>query len=126
MIRTINDEYLDLRAEFRKKGIAGYQIEARELVAFALDLDYEEFYNRRNQYIFDKDVQKIEDLKALRYSGVPLQHITGRWEFYGLPLEVTTDTLIPRPDTETLVETAIDLLKDRSAAFPTSCPSPSP
>ena len=66
MIRTINDVYLDLRTEFRKKGIAGYQIEARELVAFALDLDYEEFYNRRNQYIFDKDVQKIEELKALR------------------------------------------------------------
>lgn len=114
MIRTINDVYLDLRTEFRKKGIAGYQIEARDLVAFALDLGYEEFHDRRNQYIFDKDVQKIEELKALRYSGVPLQHITGRWEFYGLPLEVTTDTLIPRADTETLVEVAIDQLKDRS------------
>ncbi len=114
MIRTINDIYLDLRAEFRKKGIAGYQIEARDLVAFALDLSDEEFVSKRNQYIFDKDVQKIEELKALRYSGVPLQHITGRWEFYGLPLEVTTDTLIPRPDTETLVEVAIDQLKTRS------------
>ena len=114
MIRTINDVYLDLRTEFRKKGIAGYQIEARDLVAFALDLSDEEFVAKRNQYIFDKDVQKIEELKALRYSGVPLQHITGRWEFYGLPLEVTTDTLIPRPDTETLVEVAVELLKDRS------------
>lgn len=114
MIRTINDVYLDLRTEFRKKGIAGYQIEARDLVAFALDLSDEEFAAKRNQYIFDKDVQKIEELKALRYSGVPLQHITGRWEFYGLPMEVTTETLIPRPDTETLVEVAIELLKDRS------------
>ena len=114
MIRTINDIYLDLRAEFRKKGIAGYQIEARDLVAFALDLSDEEFVAKRNQYIFDKDVQKIEELKALRYSGVPLQHITGRWEFYGLPMEVTTDTLIPRPDTETLVEVAIEQLKTRS------------
>ncbi|MBR5536510.1 MAG: peptide chain release factor N(5)-glutamine methyltransferase [Clostridia bacterium] len=114
MIRTINDIYLDLRTEFRKKGIAGYQIEARDLVAFALDLSDDEFVAKRNQYIFDKDVQKIEELKALRYSGVPLQHITGRWEFYGLPMEVTTDTLIPRPDTETLVEVAVELLKDRS------------
>ena len=114
MIRTINDVYLDLRAEFRKKGIAGYQIEARDLVAFALDLSDEEFVAKRNQYIFDKAVQKIEELKALRYSGVPLQHITGRWEFYGLPMEVTTDTLIPRPDTETLVEVAIEQLKTRS------------
>ncbi len=114
MIRTINDAYLDLRAEFRKKGIAGYQIEARELVAFALGLEAEDFYNKRNQYIFEKDEQKIAQLKEKRYSGVPLQHITGRWEFYGLPVEVTPDTLIPRPDTETLAETAIELLRERS------------
>lgn len=114
MIRTINDVYLDLRAEFRKKGIAGYEVEARELVTFALELDYDQFTAKRNQFIFEKDEKKIHQLKELRYSGVPIQHITGRWEFYGLPLEVTTDTLIPRPDTETLVEVGIELLKDRS------------
>ena len=114
MIRTINDAYLDLRAEFRKKGIAGYEVEARELVTFALELDYDQFAAKRNQFIFEKDEKKIHELKELRYSGVPIQHITGRWEFYGLPLEVTTDTLIPRADTETLAEVGIELLKDRS------------
>lgn len=114
MIRTINDVYLDLRAEFRKKGIAGYEVEARELVTFALELDYDQFAAKRNQFIFEKDEKKIHELKELRYSGVPIQHITGRWEFYGLPLEVTTDTLIPRADTETLAEVGIELLKDRS------------
>lgn len=114
MIRTINDVYLDLRAEFRKKGIAGYEVEARELVTFALELDYDQFSAKRNQFIFEKDEKKICELKEKRYSGVPIQHITGRWEFYGLPLEVTPDTLIPRPDTETLVEVGIELLRDRS------------
>lgn len=114
MIRTINDAYLDLRNEFRKKGIAGYQIEARELVAFALDLGPEEFYEKRNQYIFEKDEAKIAELKERRYAGTPIQHITGRWEFYGLPMEVTPDTLIPRPDTEKLAEVGIELLKKRS------------
>ena len=114
MIRTINDVYLDLRAEFRKKGIAGYEVEARELVTFALELDYDQFAAKRNQFIFEKDEKKIHELKELRYSGVPIQHITGRWEFYGLPLEVTTDTLIPRADTETLAEVGIELLRDRS------------
>ena len=47
MIRTINDAYLDLRAEFRRKGIAGYQVEARELVSFALGLDYDAFLEKR-------------------------------------------------------------------------------
>ena len=114
MIRTINDVYLDLRAEFRKKGIAGYEVEARELVTFALELDYDQFTAKRNQFIFEKDEKKIHELKELRYSGMPIQHITGRWEFYGLPLEVTTDTLIPRADTETLAEVGIELLRDRS------------
>ena len=114
MIRTINDIYLDLRAEFRKKGIAGYEVEARELVTFALELDYDQFTAKRNQFIFEKDEKKIHELKEMRYSGVPIQHITGRWEFYGLPLEVTTDTLIPRADTETLAEVGIELLRDRS------------
>ena len=114
MIRTIKDVYLDLRAEFRKKGIAGYEVEARELVTFALELDYDQFTAKRNQVIFEKDEKKIHELKELRYSGVPIQHITGRGEFYGLPLEVTTDTLIPRADTETLAEVGIELLRDRS------------
>ena len=114
MIRTINDVYLDLRAEFRKKGIAGYEVEARELVTFALELDYDQFTAKRNQFIFEKDEKKIHELKELRYSGVPIQHITGRCEFYGLPLEVTTDTLIPRADTEPLAEVGIELLRDRS------------
>lgn len=114
MIRTVNDAYLDLRAEFRSRGIAGYSVEARELTAFALGLSPEEFYEKRNQYIFEKDEQKLAELKALRFSGVPLQHITGRWEFYGLPMEVTADTLIPRPDTEKLAEVGIGLLSSRS------------
>ena len=114
MIRTVNDAYLDLRAEFKRRGIAGYSLEARELVAFALGLGPEEFFEKRGQYIFEKDEAKIDALKARRYSGVPLQHITGRWEFYGLPLEVTEDTLIPRPDTETLAERGIALMSSRT------------
>ena len=55
MIRTINDVYLDLRAQFRKKGIAGYEVEARELVTFALELDYDQFAAKRSQFIFEKD-----------------------------------------------------------------------
>jgi release factor glutamine methyltransferase len=44
-----------------------------------------------------------------RYRGEPIQHITGECEFYGLPFKVTCDVLVPRPDTEHLVEKAIEL-----------------
>src|SRR5579862_9422960 len=44
-----------------------------------------------------------------RYRGEPMQHITGECEFYGLPFKVTRDVLVPRPDTEHLVEKVIEL-----------------
>ena len=114
MVRTVNDAYLDLRRELREAGVAGSQIEARELVCFALDIKPEEFVVKKHLWVFDEMQAHIDALKKERLSGTPLQHITGRWEFYGIPLEVSRDTLIPRADTETLAETAISLLERRS------------
>lgn len=114
MVRTVNEAYLDLRRELRDAGVAGYQIEARELVCYAMDIPPEKFLMKKQMWVFDEMQARIEELKKLRLSGTPLQHITGRWEFYGIPLEVTRDTLIPRADTEILAETAIALLESRS------------
>ncbi len=114
MVRTVNEAYLDLRRELREKGIAGYQIEARELVCYAMDIQPQDFFAKKHLWVFDDMQARIDALKEQRLSGTPLQHITGRWEFYGIPLEVTKDTLIPRADTETLAETAITLLESRS------------
>ena len=49
-----------------------------------------------------------------RLEGEPLAYLTGRWEFYGLPLVITKDVLIPRIDTEIVAETAIKLVRGRS------------
>jgi release factor glutamine methyltransferase len=56
---------------------------------------------------------------ARRAAGEPFQYIAGRQEFYGLEFEVTRDVLIPRPETELLVETALELLQD--GASPLVC-----
>lgn len=48
-----------------------------------------------------------------RAEGVPLQYLLGTWEFYGLPFELGPGVLIPRPDTEVLVESALELLRER-------------
>lgn len=53
----------------------------------------------------------VHEMTEKRVSGYPLQYILGEWEFYGLPFEVGEGVLIPRQDTETLVEIAADFLK---------------
>ena len=55
--------------------------------------------------------EKAREMTEKRVSGYPLQYILGEWEFYGLPFEVGEGVLIPRQDTETLVEIAADYLK---------------
>lgn len=60
-------------------------------------------------------VKAVQALVARRCAGEPLQYILGEWEFYGLPLFVGEGVLIPRADTETLVDAALALCKGLSA-----------
>ncbi len=71
----------------------------------------EKTLTENEQACFDKQLQQ-------RLCGHPIAHLTGEREFWGLNLKVTADTLIPRPDTEILIETALDKLhqSDNSAA----------
>lgn len=57
-------------------------------------------------------IEKARKMVEKRVSGYPLQYILGEWEFYGLPFKVGEGVLIPRQDTETLVEVAGDFLKN--------------
>lgn len=57
----------------------------------------------------------FEALLQRRINGEPIAHILGTREFFGLPLKVTSDTLIPRPDTETLVEQALAIIPQQSS-----------
>lgn len=116
MVTTVNDAYLDARRELRRANVSGSDIEARELVCKALGLDESSFYSKRREFLFDDGIDRINGLVRVRLSGVPIQHIIGKWEFYGLEFRVTEDTLIPRPDTETLVDAALAFVNGRKKA----------
>ena len=111
MLKTLYNTYLDLRQELRLKGIPMYQLEAKEIIAFALEIPREDFNERDDRIVFLKEQEKIDSLVRLRLAGTPLPHIIGEWDFYGLTFEVTTNTLIPRSDTECIAEEGIEFLK---------------
>lgn len=64
------------------------------------------------QELTETDAKALEPLIERRLKGEPLQYVLGEWEFYGLPFYVNNTVLIPRPDTERLVETALPLLAE--------------
>lgn len=62
--------------------------------------------------------RKIRELTEKRRSGYPLQYLLGQWEFFGCPIKVGEGVLIPRPDTETLVEQILDICRDNCLSSP--------
>lgn len=84
-------------------------LDAEVLLAHALGRDRSWLY-AWPEHVPDSDlVEAFEQLLALRVAGQPVGHLTGRREFWSLPLQVSADTLIPRPETEHLVEIALEL-----------------
>ncbi len=81
-------------------------LEARILIAHALQWSRVELVTRSQDHLNDTQVHAIETLFRRRESGEPIAYITGHREFHGLDFELTPAVLIPRPETELLVELA--------------------
>ena len=113
MPKTYNDRYLATRTALKNAGVEAYALEARLLVAYAVGKTKEEFVRDLRLYTSDENEQKIEALLQRRIAGEPLAYLIGEWEFHGLPIVVTPDVLIPRMDTEVLVDAALRVLVGR-------------
>lgn len=97
----------DAACRLEAAGLANAAGEARMLLAHQLGCSPSRFRIWPEALVGDDDAETFRSLVAARAGGRPLAYITGEREFWSLPLTVTPDTLIPRPDTETLVETAL-------------------
>ena len=113
MPKTYNDLYLATRTALKSAGVEAYALEARLLVAYAVGKTKEEFVRDLRLYTSDENEQKIAALLQRRIAGEPLAYLIGEWEFHGLPIVVTPDVLIPRMDTEVLVDAALRVLVGR-------------
>ena len=86
------------------------RLDAELLVVQALHLSREELYTLLHSQVKEEDKETLEGLLRRRGRGEPLQYISGRQEFWSIDLRVDPNVLIPRPETELLVEKALSVL----------------
>ena len=115
-----NPETIDVRTalkrgivELRDANVPSYTLAAELLLLHVLGRDRAWLYAHPEEVIPGNDAHRFLSLIRRRAEGEPTQYITGKQEFWGMEFEVTPDVLIPRPETEHVIEVALDRLAVR-------------
>ena len=101
------------------------RMNAELLIMFTLDCDRAYLYAHPERELTPDEIQRYDEALARRATGVPAQYITGHQEFWGLDFIVSPAVLIPRPETEHVVEAVLELAKPKIVerrASPQACP----
>ena len=100
-----------LAAQLKSAGNDEAELDARMLVGAALDLDLTGMIAQASRKLTSVETALLAQYAQRRIAGEPIARILGQKEFWGLPLQLSPATLVPRPDTETVVELALQLLR---------------
>lgn len=111
MAITYNNLYMDTRQMFHNAGLEGATLEARELVCYASGKTREQLVRDGRLYVPQMVEEQVHQLVQRHLAGEPVAYLIGEWEFFGLPLDISENVLIPRADTEVLAQQAIDYLR---------------
>jgi release factor glutamine methyltransferase len=110
--QTVEAARRALAARLQSAGIDSAELDARELIGHALGLDLTGMISAANRALTPDESDRLEVLVKRRLAGEPVARILGHKEFWGLSLSLSPATLVPRPDTETVVELALQMLRD--------------
>src|SRR5579871_1116524 len=94
--------------------IGSPQMNAELLAMFVLGCDRAYLFAHRERTLTKDEIARYDEALGERARGVPAQYITGHQEFWGMDLIVSPAVLIPRPETEHVVETVLDLVKTQT------------
>jgi release factor glutamine methyltransferase len=100
-------------AHLREVHVPSFTLATELLLLHVLGRDRTWLYAHPEEQLSSADAERFFALIARRANGEPTQHLTGKQEFWGLEFEVTPDVLIPRPETEHVIEVALDRLAVR-------------
>lgn len=109
-LTTVGAARRGLAQAFRAAGLDSAALDARLLIAHALGLDHAGLAAASEQPLTEEAAARIAALAARRLAREPVARILGAKEFWGLPLSVTPAALVPRPDSETVVEASLAAL----------------
>jgi release factor glutamine methyltransferase len=115
MPKTIAETVLAGAHELRVAGVPEPRREVGSLLAHLLGKDRSFILTHADDTLKEDQSETFQELLQRRALGEPLQYLTGNQEFFGLDFEVNRDVLIPRPETELLVETALTLFDAQQA-----------
>ena len=115
---TIAEALKEAGERLRAASVPNDLLDAQMLLAEALGKDRTYLIINFNQQLSEGVLSAFRTMVDRRAAGEPLQYITGRQEFFGLDFEVTPDVLIPRPETELIVEEAIRIVQQDGVARP--------
>ncbi|MBU0986407.1 MAG: peptide chain release factor N(5)-glutamine methyltransferase [Proteobacteria bacterium] len=104
---------------FQTQSIDSPRTDAEILLAHVLNLNRIDLYLRYDQPLSQNELAQFKTLIKRRINREPVAYIVGVKEFWSMDLAVTKDVLIPRPETECLVETALSLLPEDTGSEPT-------
>jgi len=109
--QTVDAARRTLTARFKSAPIDSAELDARILIGAALDLNLTGMIAAANRQLTSAEATRLEDFARRRLDGEPVARIIGCREFWGLPIKLSAATLVPRPDTETVVELALEMLR---------------
>ena len=110
MVETISQALRQAASRLSGPSLADTRLEAEILLAHVLDKPRTHLFAWPDARLDEDSRMRFERLVERRLRGEPSAYLTGRREFWSLELKVTADTLVPRPETELLVEQALDLI----------------
>ena len=116
---SIANSLLEATQALEAHGVPESRREAGSLLSFVIGKDRTFLISHADDLLEETEVDRFREVVARRAEGEPLQYITGMQDFYGREFRVTPDVLIPRPETELLVEAALEVITD--VRGPTIC-----
>ncbi len=111
---TVGEALAFARKQLTSRNTEDAGLEAEVLLRYILNIDRTQLYLREKEQLKPEQEKKLKELLERRVNGVPLAYIIKNREFYGLDFYVDENVLIPRPETELLVDKALDLAKNNS------------